>query len=111
MLYRSWGSDLQRSTDGGLNWETIGVGPVDYGVMTFTGVGQPPAIYWLTWDALYRSTDGGASWARLSHPALAGSPPVAVAVAEWGGEETLFIGTEGGDLLVIGAAEADWLPE
>ena len=109
--YRSWGSDLQRSTGGGLTWETVSAGPVDYGVAAFTGLGEPPAIYWLTWDALYRSTDGGASWARLSHPALADSGPSATAVGAWDGEETLFVGTEAGELLVLRAAEADWVTE
>ena len=108
MLHRSWGSDLQRSADGGLTWETLGTGPADYGVAAFTGLGEPPAIYWLTWDALYRSTDGGANWAMLSHPALTDSAPSAVTVGEWNGEETLFVGTEAGELLVLPAAEADW---
>jgi photosystem II stability/assembly factor-like uncharacterized protein len=108
VLYRSWGSDLQRSADGGLTWETVGTGPVDYGVAVLKGPGDPPAIYWLTWDAVYRSTDGGSSWAQLSHPALAGSAPGAVAVAEWNGEEMLFVGTEDGEVLVLRAAEADW---
>jgi hypothetical protein len=109
--YRSWGSDLQRSADGGLTWETVGPGPVDYGVSVFTGVGDPPAIYWLTWDVLYRSTDGGASWARLFHPALADGAPSAVAVGEWSGEEILFVGTEAGELLALPATEADWRTE
>jgi hypothetical protein len=107
-LYRSWGGDLQRSADGGVTWETVGAGPVDYGVSVFTGLGDPPAIYWLTWDALYRSTDGGASWTRLAHPALADDAPSAVAVGEWEGRETLFVGTEAGELLALPAADADW---
>jgi photosystem II stability/assembly factor-like uncharacterized protein len=111
VLYRSWGSDLQRSADGGLTWETISTGPVDYGVSVFTGLGDPPAIYWLTWDTLYRSTDGGVSWARLSHPALADDAPSTVAVGEWDGEEVLFIGTETGELLTLAAAEVDWRTE
>jgi hypothetical protein len=109
--YRSWGSDLQRSADGALTWGTVGTGPADYGVGVFAGRGEPPAIYWLTWDALYRSTDGGTSWARLSHPALAVGDPSAVAVGERGGEETLFVGTEAGELLVLPAAGADWRAE
>jgi photosystem II stability/assembly factor-like uncharacterized protein len=107
-LYRPWGNELQLSTDAGVTWETIGAGPVDYGIDVLTGAGDPPTLYWLTWEAIYRSTDGGTSWARLSHPALADSEPTAVAVAEWGGEETLFVGTEAGELLVLPAAEADW---
>jgi len=110
-LYRSWGSDLQRSADGGLTWKTVGAGPVDYGVSVFTGPGDRPAIYWLTWDALYRSTDGGASWARLSHPALDDDAPSAVAVGKWDGEEVLLVGTEAGELLALPAAEADWRTE
>jgi len=110
-LYRSWGSDLQRSTDGGQTWETAGTGPVDYGVAAFAGPGEQPAIYWLTWEALYRSTDGGASWGRLSHPVLDEGGPSAVAVEEWDGEETLFVGTEAGELLVLRAAEASWVTE
>jgi len=109
--YRSWGANLQRSADGGLTWETVGPGPVDYSVSVFTGLGDPPAIYWLTWDALYRSTDGGASWAKLSHPALADDAPSTVAVGEWDGEEMLFVGTEAGELLALPAAEADWRTE
>ena len=111
VLYRGWGSDLQRSVDGGLTWETIGTGPVDYGVQAFAGLGEPPAIYWLTWDALYRSTDGGTTWARLSHPSLADTAPTAITAEVWDGAETLFVGTEGGELLVLRAAEADWLTE
>ncbi len=110
-LYRSWGGELHRSADGGLTWETIGPGPADYGTQVLTGAGDPPSLYWLTWDALYRSTDGGTSWAQLSHPALAGSGPSAIAVAEWDGEETLFVGTEAGELLVLPAAEAGWETE
>jgi hypothetical protein len=110
-LYRSWGSDLQRSTDDGQTWETVSLGPVDYGVAAFAGPGEQPAIYWLTWEALYRSTDGGASWGRLSHPALDEGGPSAVAVEEWDGEETLFVGTEAGELLVLRAAGADWVAE
>jgi hypothetical protein len=34
-----------------------------------------------------------------------------VAVEEWDGEETLFVGTEAGELLVLRAAEADWVTE
>jgi len=110
-LYRSWSSDLQRSADGGMTWETISAGPAEYGVEVLTGAGEPPTLYWLTWDTLYRSTDGGASWAWLSHPALADSAPSAVAVAETSGEEMLFVGTESGELLVLSAATADWRPE
>lgn len=108
VIYRSWGDELQRSIDGGMTWETIGAGPADYGVQVFTGLGKPPAIYWLTWDALYRSIDGAASWARLAHPALADSGPSAVAVGQWGDEETLFVGTQSGDLLVLPVSQADW---
>jgi len=108
ILYRSWGSELQRSADAGLTWETIGIGPADYGVEVLTGLGEPPALYWLTWDAVYRSTDGGTSWARLSHQALADSAPSALAVGKWNGKETLFVGTETGELLILTAAEADW---
>jgi len=108
VLYRSWGSELQRSSDAGQTWETIGAGPAEYGTEVLTGVGDPPTLYWRTWDALYRSTDGGASWARLSHPALADSTPSAVAVSDWGGTETLFLGTEAGELIVLPAAGADW---
>jgi len=110
-LYRSWGGDLQRSADGGLTWDTIETGPVDYGVAVLKGLGDPPAIYWLTWDAVYRSTDGGAGWGRLSHPALADDAPSTVAVGEWGGEETLFVGTEAGEVLVLRATEAEWRAE
>jgi hypothetical protein len=111
VLYRSWGSDLQRSADGGQTWDTLGVGPADYSVAVLTGVGDPPALYWLTWDALYRSTDEGTSWARLQHPALVDSAPGAIAVDDWGGKETLFMGTESGELVVLAAAEADWRTE
>ena len=110
-LYRSWGGDLQRSNDGGQTWETASTGPVDYGVGAFAGPGETPALYWLTWEALYRSPDGGASWGRLSHPALDEGDPSAVAVEEWDGEETLFVGTEAGELLVLRAAGADWVAE
>jgi DNA-binding beta-propeller fold protein YncE len=109
-LYRSWGGDLQRSADGGLAWETIASGPAEYGVGVLTGAGDPPTLYWRTWEALYRSTDGGTSWNWLSHPSLAESAPSAIAVAEIDGEEMLFVGTEAGELLALSAAEADWRP-
>jgi photosystem II stability/assembly factor-like uncharacterized protein len=107
-LYRSWGSELQLSTDAGLSWEMIGLVPTDQGGEFLAGGGDPPALYWLTWGALYRSTDSGVSWVQLSHPALADSGPTAIAVAEWDGEETLFVGTEAGELLVLPATQADW---
>ena len=110
-LYRSWGSELQRSADGGVTWTTVGRGPVDYGTAVLTGLDEPPALYWLTWDAVYRSTDEGVQWARFSHPALANRAPSAVTVAEWGGEETLFVGTDAGELLVLPVAQADWRTE
>jgi Tol biopolymer transport system component/DNA-binding beta-propeller fold protein YncE len=97
-LYRSYDSELQHSTDGGLTWEAIAAGPPEPGGEVLTGMGEPPTLYWVTWERLYRSTDGGASWARLSHPALADSRPSAVAVAEIDGEEKLFVGTESGEL-------------
>ena len=111
VLYRSWGNELQRSADASLTWETIGTGPADYGVAVLTGLGKPPALYWLTWDAVYRSTDEGASWARLWYLALADSAPSALAVGEWNGEETLFVGTEAGELLILPAVEAAWRTE
>jgi photosystem II stability/assembly factor-like uncharacterized protein len=107
-LYRSWGDELQRSSDAGESWETLNSGPADYGVKILAGSGEPPALYWLTWDALYRSTDLGANWARLVHPALTNSAPAAVALVKWSGEETLFVGTEAGEVLVLPAAEGDW---
>jgi hypothetical protein len=112
-LYRPWGSELQRSYDGGQTWETIAASPAEYGVEVLSGISadEPPTLYWLTWDRLYCTTDGGESWTRLSHPALAESNPSAIAVAEQDGEEMLFVGTEAGDLLVLPAREADWTTE
>jgi hypothetical protein len=112
-LYRPWGSELQRSCDGGQTWETMAAGPAEYGVQVLSGISadELPTLYWLTRDRLYRTTDGGAGWTQLSHPALAESNPSAIAVTEQDGEEMLFVGTEGGDLLVLPAREADWTTE
>jgi len=107
-LHRSWGDELQRSSDAGATWKTVGSGPADYAVQVLACDGDLPDLYWLTWDALYRSTDLGASWAQLVHPALADSAPAAIALEKWNGEETLFLGTEAGEVLVLPTAEADW---
>jgi photosystem II stability/assembly factor-like uncharacterized protein len=104
-LYQGWGDELRRSDDGGLTWRSAGRGPADYAEDVTKGSGG--SVYWIGPEALWRSTDEGATWAVLRHPALDG-PPFSMSVADVGGVETLFLGTETGRVLVVPVAEADW---
>jgi photosystem II stability/assembly factor-like uncharacterized protein len=104
-LYQSWGEELRRSDDGGRTWLPIGRGPTDYAVDV---VGGSEGVYWLSAEALWRSADAGATWAALRHPDLDDGPPFLVVVAYVGGAETLFLGTEAGQVIILAAAEATW---
>jgi DNA-binding beta-propeller fold protein YncE len=58
-LYRGENNELQRSADGGETWETIGVGPVNYADKVIASTGDPPTLYWIKGNDVYRSLDGG----------------------------------------------------
>jgi hypothetical protein len=66
------------------------------------------SVYWLGPQALWRSPDEGATWAALRLPALAGRPPFVGVVEDVEGVETLFLGTETGQVLVVPVGEAVW---
>ncbi len=106
-LYQSWGEELRRSDDGGQTWRAVGRGPADYAnevVSSRAGA----SVYWVGPDALWRSTDEGTTWAASRHPALAGGPPFSVVVADVDGIETLFLGSEAGQVLILPVAEGQW---
>ncbi len=104
-LYQSRGQELWRSNDGGSTWSLVGRGPTDFAEDVIVG---SEGVYWLDLKALWRSTDEGVTWAALRHPDLADGPPFSVTVADVGGAETLFLGTETGQVLIVRVDEAEW---
>jgi photosystem II stability/assembly factor-like uncharacterized protein len=104
-LYQSWGEELQRSDDGGETWRPVGRGPTDYATSVMRGAGS---VYWLEPQALWRSTDEGVTWAALRLPDLADRPPFVAIVEDVEGVETLFLGIETGQVLIVPVGEAVW---
>ena len=106
-LYQSWGELLRRSDDGGVTWQELAQGPADYAEDVLTAPdGQ--TVYWAGPDALWCTTDEGATWAVSRHPALDGAAPFTMRVADVSDIETLFLGTEDGQVLILPAYAAQW---
>ncbi|MGQ9683339.1 MAG: hypothetical protein ACUVX9_12435 [Anaerolineae bacterium] len=108
----NYGEALERSTDGGLSWQTV-LRTGSAGTLSVVRGPGAQEAYALGPLSLFRSLDGGATWEQAQETRLQRLPGIgpdftALAVGTLEGHTMLFVGDWSGRLDVLNAEHLSW---
>jgi photosystem II stability/assembly factor-like uncharacterized protein len=108
VAWKTDGQGLVKTTDGGLSWQSANQGLATARVGTFAADPQnSQVIYASSFNVLWKSGQGGTFWHQLPLPLPAGDPITAVVVDPLS-PGTVYVGSNGGRLLVSGDGGRSW---
>ena len=112
-IYASSGATIQRTTDGGTNWENISGGLSGSAITYIAVADNDPEKVWVTYSGysdgnkIYRTADGGANWENYS--ANLPNLPVNCVAYQRGGIDALYVGTDVG-IYYRNNTMSEWMP-